>query len=218
MALAACSPAGAARARLQRRRAIRERRLLDARCARRCPDRKSSRRRTAPAALPCSLQAVPPRLFAWYDAFAGCRCKLSLRRPRRAWPPTGPRPTARRTNLNKDAAHHAHHRLTNRAPNGITTHGDPACPLRRFPRPSPMRPGRTSSSRIIFASFIGTAIEFYDFYVYATAAALVIGPVFFPHGSATAQALVGLRHVRHRVRRAADRLVPVRPLRRPDRP
>ncbi len=47
----------------------------------------------------------------------------------------------------------------------------------------------TSRSRIIFASFIGTAIEFYDFYVYATAAALVIGPVFFPHGSATAQAL-----------------------------
>ncbi|ANA33003.1 MFS transporter [Ralstonia mannitolilytica] len=46
-----------------------------------------------------------------------------------------------------------------------------------------------SRSRIVFASFIGTAIEFYDFYVYATAAALVIGPVFFPHGSATAQAL-----------------------------
>ncbi|CAB3762331.1 MFS transporter [Paraburkholderia humisilvae] len=45
------------------------------------------------------------------------------------------------------------------------------------------------TARIIFASFIGTAIEFYDFYVYATAAALVIGPVFFPHGSATAQAL-----------------------------
>lgn len=41
----------------------------------------------------------------------------------------------------------------------------------------------------MFASFIGTAIEFYDFYVYATAAALVIGPVFFPRGSATAQAL-----------------------------
>ena len=47
-------------------------------------------------------------------------------------------------------------------------------------------PGR---SRIVLASFIGTAIEFYDFYVYATAAALVIGPVFFPHGSAMAQAL-----------------------------
>ncbi|MBC8728036.1 MFS transporter [Paraburkholderia sp. UCT2] len=49
--------------------------------------------------------------------------------------------------------------------------------------------GQNSRARIIFASFIGTAIEFYDFYVYATAAALVIGPVFFPHGSATAQAL-----------------------------
>ncbi|WP_250450659.1 MFS transporter [Caballeronia sp. ATUFL_M2_KS44] len=46
-----------------------------------------------------------------------------------------------------------------------------------------------STSRVIFASFIGTAIEFYDFYVYATAAALVIGPVFFPHGSPAAQAL-----------------------------
>ncbi len=47
----------------------------------------------------------------------------------------------------------------------------------------------SSRSRIVFASFIGTAIEFYDFYVYATAAALVIGPVFFPHSSSTAQAL-----------------------------
>ncbi|MGI4859528.1 MAG: MFS transporter, partial [Janthinobacterium lividum] len=34
-----------------------------------------------------------------------------------------------------------------------------------------------STRRVIFASFIGTAIEFYDFYVYATAAALIIGPV-----------------------------------------
>ncbi|MGN6669694.1 MAG: MFS transporter [Trinickia sp.] len=56
---------------------------------------------------------------------------------------------------------------------------------------TPMSDTANSSSRgrIVFASFIGTAIEFYDFYVYATAAALVIGPVFFPHGSATAQAL-----------------------------
>ncbi|MFF7706930.1 MFS transporter [Pseudomonas sp. NPDC007930] len=46
-----------------------------------------------------------------------------------------------------------------------------------------------SAARVATASFIGTAIEFYDFYVYATAAALVIGPVFFPQGSATAQML-----------------------------
>ena len=31
-----------------------------------------------------------------------------------------------------------------------------------------------------FASFVGTSIEFYDFYVFATAAALVFGPLFFP--------------------------------------
>ena len=34
---------------------------------------------------------------------------------------------------------------------------------------------RNSPTRVATASFIGTAIEFYDFYVYATAAALVIG-------------------------------------------
>lgn len=46
-----------------------------------------------------------------------------------------------------------------------------------------------SPARVTTASFIGTAIEFYDFYVYATAAALVIGPVFFPQTSSTAQML-----------------------------
>jgi metabolite-proton symporter len=46
-----------------------------------------------------------------------------------------------------------------------------------------------SNSQIAFASFIGTAIEFYDFYIYAMAAALVIGPVFFPSSDPAAQAL-----------------------------
>ncbi|MFC9455449.1 MFS transporter, partial [Streptomyces sp. NPDC056983] len=35
--------------------------------------------------------------------------------------------------------------------------------------------------RVAVASFIGTAIEFYDFYVYGTAAALVLNEAFFPN-------------------------------------
>ncbi|MFF3494234.1 MFS transporter [Streptomyces sp. NPDC002795] len=35
--------------------------------------------------------------------------------------------------------------------------------------------------RVAVASFIGTAIEFYDFYVYGTAAALVLNAAFFPN-------------------------------------
>ena len=42
--------------------------------------------------------------------------------------------------------------------------------------------GAVSHRRIVFASFIGTAIEFYDFYVYVTAAALVIGRCSFRTG------------------------------------
>lgn len=43
--------------------------------------------------------------------------------------------------------------------------------------------------RIATASFIGTAIEYYDFYIYATAVALVIGPIFFPPGNEAIQTL-----------------------------
>ncbi len=40
-----------------------------------------------------------------------------------------------------------------------------------------------SRSRVILASLIGTTIEFYDFYVYATAAVLVFPHLFFPTGN-----------------------------------
>ncbi len=46
-----------------------------------------------------------------------------------------------------------------------------------------------STARIALASFIGTAIEFYDFYIYGMAAALAIGPIFFPGSDPAAQAL-----------------------------
>jgi MFS family permease len=43
--------------------------------------------------------------------------------------------------------------------------------------------------RILLASLVGTSVEFYDFYIYATAASLVFGPLFFPTTSPSAQLL-----------------------------
>jgi MFS family permease len=51
----------------------------------------------------------------------------------------------------------------------------------------PAGPSRAATSRILTASLIGTAVEFYDFYIYATAASLVLGPLFFPASSPSAQ-------------------------------
>ncbi|MFE9660980.1 MFS transporter [Streptomyces sp. NPDC005955] len=43
--------------------------------------------------------------------------------------------------------------------------------------------------RLATASLVGTAVEFYDFFVYGTAAALVLGPLFFPSFSPLAGTL-----------------------------
>lgn len=44
---------------------------------------------------------------------------------------------------------------------------------------APVRPG--GLARVVGASLIGTTIEWYDYFLYGTAAALVFGKVFFPH-------------------------------------
>ena len=56
-------------------------------------------------------------------------------------------------------------------------------------RPTPAMQPIRANARILTAALVGTAVEFYDFYVYATAAALVFGPLFFPAESPTAQTL-----------------------------
>ncbi len=46
-----------------------------------------------------------------------------------------------------------------------------------------------SARRILLASLVGTTVEFYDFYIYATAASLVFGPLFFSSASPSTQLL-----------------------------
>ena len=46
-------------------------------------------------------------------------------------------------------------------------------------------PSPASTRRVLFASLIGTTIEFFDFYIYATAAVLVFPALFFPGGDPT---------------------------------
>ncbi|MFC4465931.1 MFS transporter [Streptomyces xiangluensis] len=59
------------------------------------------------------------------------------------------------------------------------------------PRPAaaPSAAAKGEASRVAVASLVGTTIEYYDFAVYGTAAALVLGPAFFPSGNATASSL-----------------------------
>ena len=47
----------------------------------------------------------------------------------------------------------------------------------------------TSHTRILLASLVGTSVEFYDFYIYATAASLVFGTLFFPASDESARLL-----------------------------
>jgi metabolite-proton symporter len=49
-----------------------------------------------------------------------------------------------------------------------------------------------SPRKVLFASLIGTTIEFFDFYIYATAAVLVFPKLFFPASNAAAATLASL--------------------------
>ena len=49
-----------------------------------------------------------------------------------------------------------------------------------------------SVKHVLFGSLIGTAIEFFDFYIYANAAVLVFPKLFFPKADPTAATLESL--------------------------
>jgi MFS transporter, MHS family, shikimate and dehydroshikimate transport protein len=55
---------------------------------------------------------------------------------------------------------------------------------------APLR--RASTGKVVAASTIGTVIEWYDFFVNASAAALVFGPLFFPASNPTVSTLAAL--------------------------
>src|SRR5438477_7388046 len=53
------------------------------------------------------------------------------------------------------------------------------------------RPGHTAG-QVLFARMIGTTIEFFDFYIYATAAVLVFPRLFFPASDPASATLASL--------------------------
>ena len=52
--------------------------------------------------------------------------------------------------------------------------------------------GSDARARIAVASMVGTTVEFYDFYIYATAAVSVFPHLFFPKGNGTTALLASL--------------------------
>src|ERR1035438_4368818 len=66
-----------------------------------------------------------------------------------------------------------------------------ASPATRIPQTNPARP-INPPRQVLFASLIGTTIEFFDFYIFATAAVLVFPALFFPKSDPLSARLASL--------------------------
>ena len=62
---------------------------------------------------------------------------------------------------------------------------------------------KTPLRRVVMASLIGTTIEWYDFFLYGSAAALVFNKLFFPEFDPLIGHAAGVRDLCARLRRAA---------------
>ena len=69
---------------------------------------------------------------------------------------------------------------------------NPGTRCQRPASPTQTAPPLNSPRQVLFASLIGTTIEFFDFYIYATAAVLVFPRLFFPASDPTSATLASL--------------------------
>ena len=90
-------------------------------------------------------------------------------------------------------------------------------------RPSRLRRGRShragqTPKKAAIAAWIGSALEYYDFFIYGTAAALVFPQDLLPRGQPDRRDHRFVRHLRGRLRRPPDRRLLHGPHRRQARP
>ena len=95
----------------------------------------------------------------------------------------------------------------------------PPPPAPPGPRPRAHRaPDAAQARKVALASAVGATIEWYDFFLYGTAAGLVFDQLFFNGLSGPAAQFAAFGTFAVGLRRPAHRRADLRPLRRPDRP
>ena len=77
----------------------------------------------------------------------------------------------------------------------------------------PVTVNDADARKVAFGAFVGTALEWYDFFLFGTAASLVFNHLFFAGDDAVVATAGCVRVLRRGLRRPAARRDPVRPSR-----